>query len=262
MIAGWWRAVVLFTFLAAFAGLLAAATAGLIELDLQSDAVLIGVGSLKFLFLALAAAYALACVKKIPTLGWRLMAAGFAAFAVAQAGLVSYRLVLGISAPFPSWADLFFIGGSVALMLSLWSFLIEIRRFGSALDLRRRIPLGAALIFGVGGWLTWSIVSPILESADNSREIWLSLVYPLLDLLLLLPSVLLFQVTGPFQGGQVRRVWATLLVGMALFLVGDLFFSVMKGTVSLWVEWAVDVSYAVGYAVCARAFAMHYEMIR
>lgn len=261
MIGRWWSKKILISYLLFVAGILAAAAAGIG--GLVADKVpSLAVGALtKAAFLSAAAWYATASRRLMGSRAWAFIAAGFIGYMLGQACLVYYQLVLGIPTPFPSWADVFFVAGTLALMIGLWVFLYELRLSGCPLNLRRRVPIDSAWTLGLGGLILWWLLRPVLSSDAPMMDTLLSLAYPISDLLLLVPTLLLFQVTGPFRGGQVRRIWATLLLGIFVFMVGDLLFALRDG-VGPWFHWAVDMSFISGYALVARACAMQYEMVR
>ncbi|MEM8931437.1 MAG: hypothetical protein AAGE94_09695 [Acidobacteriota bacterium] len=257
----WWSATTLFGMLCGTGLVLGAAALGLVGLDPDRGVALAFGAFTKLSFLTAAAVHALVCARRIASLAWKLMAAGFGGYALGQACLTVYQVVLHIPLPFPSWADLFFVSGSLVLVVALWVFLVELERTGCPLDLRRRLPTDLLWILGLGGVLSAWIVLPVFEQGIDVGT-WLSLVYPVTDLLLLVPAVLLYQVTAVFRGGFVRRVWTSLLIGMGLFLVGDLLFSRLTEQADPWLVWAVDMSFVSGYALVARACAMQSDLVR
>ena len=258
----WWARIYLFPYLLFVAAVLGAAAMG--WAGLKADTVpSLAVGALtKAAFLSAAAWHAFVARQIMRSRAWAFIAGGFIGYMIGQWCLVVYQLVLGIPTPFPSWADPFFVLGTLSLMIGLWIFLHELSLSGCPLDLRRRVPMSSVWILGLGGWALWTLLRPVLHSGAPTIDTWLSLTYPITDLLLLVPTLLLFQVTGPFRGGKVRRTWATLLFGIILFLVGDLLFALRHDGVGPWFHWAVDMSFICGYALVARACAMQHEMVR
>src|SRR5437588_859196 len=59
--------------------------------------------------------------------------------------------------------------------------------------------------------VSWPLLAPIIRSADAPLAKTLNLVYPALDLVLLVPAIVLLRITSRFRGGAVWHIWLALL---------------------------------------------------
>lgn len=216
--------------------------------------------SSKWLFLVVATIYATLCARRLRSLPWGLMAGGIVLYWAAQSVLVYYQLLQRISLPFPSLADPLFLLGMLFLFVGALAFLRELAASGFPLRLKERLPWGLLLVFGLGVPLSVLLLDPVLPLRDPGLEQIVSLLYPVMDLLLLVPLILLLQATRQFRGGQVWRVWSMLLGGFVLFLVGDLLFAVYLETPSPVLGAAMDLGFLGGYAALAFATSAQLEM--
>ncbi|MDA8018612.1 MAG: hypothetical protein MPN21_14320 [Thermoanaerobaculia bacterium] len=202
----------------------------------------------KWICLALAACLAVASARRLRTTSWRWLALGSCLFAIAQSVLVRHQLFLGVEVPFPSGADPAFIGGMLALAAGAATFLRELAVSGFPLQLRERLWRDLLAVFGAGSLLFWLMLRPLLPPEVWDTETVLSLLYPICDLFLLLPAVLLLEVTREFADGRARGIWSALLLTFLLFLVGDLLFALfLEGASPLMVA-AMDLCFLWGYA--------------
>lgn len=239
-----------------------AANARFLGLDPDLGAGLATVAVTKWLCLLLAASLSVRCAQRLATLSWRLLAAGAMLFLAAQSILVFYQLLRGDSVPFPSLADPAFLGGMLALAAGTAAFLRELAAHGFPLRLRNRLPRIMPVILGLGAVLYWWMLRPLLPPETWDAETLLGLLYPICDLLLLVPAVLLFEATREFAGGRARGIWAALVVTFLLFLFGDLLFALfLEGAPPVLVA-TMDLCFVWGYAGLAWTALRQLELSR
>lgn len=239
-----------------------AANARLLGLDPDLGAGLAGVALTKWFCLALAVVLSIRCAQRLGTVSWRLLATGITLFLAAQSTLVFYQLIRHVSVPFPSWADPSFIGGMLALAAGTTAFLRELAAHGFPLRLRQRLPRALPVILGLGAVLFWWMLRPLLPPETWDAETILGLLYPICDLLLLVPAVLLYGVTREFADGRVRGVWAALVATFLLFLFGDLLFALFLEGASPLLVATMDLCYVWGYAGLAWTALRQLELSR
>lgn len=235
------------------------AAGGLFELKADTGASLMLVAVAKWLCLATATVYAVACARSMRTVSWSLLAGGVTGFFVAQCVFLRYQL-LGEPAPFPSAADPAFLVGILLFTSGSALVLRELSTSGFPLRLRERLPRDLALVFGLGSVLSLAMLRPLLPPPKWDLAAVLSLLYPVFDLLLMVPAVLLLQVTRGFGDGKIRRVWLSLAGAFLLFLVGDLLFAVFLDSESKALAAAVDASYLWGYGCLALASLRQFDL--
>jgi signal transduction histidine kinase len=147
---------------------------------------------------------------------WLLMAAGLFAFMVGDVIWGVYGIL--DRDPFPSVADLFYLGAYPFLVAGLAVAVMRRRPFG--VDLRAL--LDAGLLTVIAGLLAWVfIIQPALDDPDVPRFDSIVLIaYPLADLALLAVAVR-FVMGSSWNVPSLRL----LVGGLALTLVGDVIFA-------------------------------------
>jgi hypothetical protein len=176
---------------------------------------------------------------------------GLALWLVAEVTWTYYQLVLQIGTPFPSSADAFWLSGygfSTYFMFRIYNLLSK----GNEKFLVILVSLAAAIILGYILNLTFGIAD--LLSAQQGSLAWLiSIAYPILDGILLVPAVLILWI---LRGKNVASAnWSLLALSIVLVTVGDIGFGysavIDKAGKE---EWIWDLFYNSSYLVMAAAF--------
>ena len=145
---------------------------------------------------------------------WLLIAGGFATYLVGD--LIWAVYLVQDRSPFPSPADVFYLAGYPVIVAGL---AIAVRRRGAAVDARAWLDSG--MIAVVAALLVWVyLAQPTIDDPSLSTfEKWVSIAYPVGDLLLLV-------VAARFVMGSNWRVRSLelLVLGLALTLGGDVLF--------------------------------------
>ena len=192
---------------------------------------LLWIGSLtKLFFAAVAVAAAFAVVRSFEAdnparRAWLLLALGLTGFLAGQSILGYYQLVQGRPIVFPSPADLFFILASLSLAVALLMFVRAYAASGLPVGPPRErwlLALGAAVLCAA---IFVPILRPIVETPAPPLEKLLNLAYPILDMLMLIPMLLLLRMSLRFWGGRLWAVWGALLAGILFTAAGDILFA-------------------------------------
>lgn len=232
-----------------------------------SPEVVLGIGTLgKFLFLLLAAVVSALLVGKFEPgtpsrTAWSLLSAGLTALWLGQTCFVFYQFVHKIEAPFPSPADFFFVVSYPLMIAALVMFLRAYAVSG--------FPIGTAaervwLTAGVAALslaVCYPILMPLVRSPGEPLETLLSLLYPVLDLLLFIPAVLLIQISLRFRGGAVWKVWATLLAGFLLLCAADVLFAYFSQLDRADLVDFVDATYLLAYGLLGLGVLYQRELL-
>jgi predicted Rdx family selenoprotein len=136
---------------------------------------------------------------------WTLMSAWLGCWFLGQVVLSGYGNLLHRAAPIPSLGDVFFIAGYVFVIVALFAFISAYRASGFAVGSTRElvsIALGACAVFGVVGY---EVLVAAATAKTPGAERLVTVGYPVLDLIALIPAIVLFRITIAFRGGQVWR---------------------------------------------------------
>jgi hypothetical protein len=176
---------------------------------------------------------------------------GLALWLVAEVTWAYYQLVLEIGTPFPSSADAFWLSGYgffIYFMFRIYNFLNK----GNEKFIAVLVSVATAIILGYILNLTFGIAD--LLSAQEGSLAWLiSIAYPILDGILLVPAVLIL---WSLRGKNVASAnWSLLALSIVLVTVGDIGFGysavIDKAGKD---EWIWDLFYNSSYLTMAAAF--------
>jgi xanthine/uracil permease len=176
---------------------------------------------------------------------------GLALWLVAEVTWAYYQLVLEIGTPFPSSADAFWLSGYgffIYFMFRIYNFLNK----GNEKFIAVLVSVATAIILGYILNLTFGIAD--LSSAQEGSLAWLiSIAYPILDGILLVPAVLIL---WSLRGKNVASAnWSLLALSIVLVTVGDIGFGysavIDKAGKD---EWIWDLFYNSSYLAMAAAF--------
>jgi hypothetical protein len=220
----------------------------------------------KVAFLLLATVYAEHNTRRFETgnparLGWRLLFWGLLSFLLAQSVLCFYQLFLGVAVPFPSVGDAFFLIGYPLLTAALFAFVRSYAAAGFPIgSAGERWALGAGTI-AVCALVGVPVLRPIVAAPAPALEKFLNLAYPVLDFILLIPTVLLLRITFRFRGGAVWKTWIALLGGFLLNFGGDALFAYLQALDQTRLFDLVDILYILAFGFLARGVLYQHEML-
>jgi hypothetical protein len=188
---------------------------------------------------------------------WGLLSLCFAGLFSGQLSLAPSQLAHGTET-FPSPADVFYLAATVLLVIAIATFLRLYRRSELIVDPHYRLAAVAfgtmALVFAVP--LLW----PIATATAPPLEKALSLAYPALDLVALVPLAMLMRLTRR-MGGAVGRVWTLLLAGCVAFTIGDVLFASFSDPTLHAVDPLLHASYVLSYGLWAAGTRLQLDLI-
>lgn len=156
---------------------------------------------------------------------WRLLSLGLLGFLLGQLAMAPYQIVLRRDAPFPSASDVFFLLGYPLLIAALVQFWRSYEDAGFPLASPAELwgLIGGALVVALGAGTP--LLGPVLRTPGSAVEKTLNIVYPVLDFLMLLPTAVLLRAALRFSGGQVARLWWSILLGILSLVAADVGFT-------------------------------------
>lgn len=193
---------------------------------------------------------------------WLLLTLGLGGLLVGQSILAYYQLVQGRPIVFPSPADLFFILGTLSLAAALLAFLHAYAASGLPVgDPRERWTL-ALVAAALCAAIVIPILRPILQTPAPPLEKLLNLAYPLLDVLLLIPILLLLRMSFRFWGGRLWAVWGALAAGVLFTAAGDILFAYQSGLGLEHLEDLFDAMYILSFGCLAGGVLAQRDLLR
>jgi hypothetical protein len=232
-----------------------------------TDPALLRIGGLvRLLLLFVATLFAALSARRLESdnparLPWRLLALGLGGFFLGQSCLGRYQILLQRLSPFPSVADVFFVAAYPVLLIALVGFVRAYRQAGYPVGTTGEHLLvagGAVLLFA---WPAYRLVTPILAAPATPLEHALNAGYPLLDLLVLLPILVLTRIAMRFRGGKVARVWALLLAGFFFLCAADILFAYFAVLAAKDLEPLLDGAFVLAYLLLAAGAREQYRLL-
>jgi len=181
---------------------------------------------------------------------WFLFTLGTGLWVLAESFWAFYYFVLKVAVPYPSLADIFYIGGYLPVMAGLLGYLDTFR---VALSKRR---LGFAVgVIAAAIALALIFILPV-ELAQNLTPLkfLIDMIYPVLDMALLSLAVLSLSI---FIGGSIAKWWMIFGVGAALYVIADELFLYQVANGTYYNGSFDDLIFLLGYLTFALAFYAH-----
>lgn len=179
-------------------------------------------------------------------------AAGLALWFVAEILWTYYELAAGVSNPFPSLADVFWLAGYGPFAYHL---IATYRFFGRAAKPHFIIivSIAAALFVGHTSTLVFAASSPV--TGENVVPTAISISYLVLDGVLVVPAII---VLASLRKGQLTFTpWFLLSSSLLIVAVADSGFGYYEATDMAGEIWLWDVFYCTSYIVMAAALFWH-----
>jgi len=183
--------------------------------------------------------------------GWFLLGAWLAWFLAGELALEAYRRLRGTAPPLPSVGDIFFLAGYGFLVAALVRFLTNWRASGFPLGNSRKQAMLALTVSLALAILNFVLLRPIALAPLPLGERLITILYPILDSVILVPTMILLGMVLHFRGGRVWAVWAALLAGIGFMGASDIAFAYVSSLRMSWVMPLLHVTVIFSYIFCA-----------
>lgn len=210
---------------------------------------------LKLVYLLAGAGFAFACRDRLEAdnparPAWLLLSQGVLSMFAGQLCLAPFQLVHG-ETPFPSVADIYFV---LAYPLLIASFLVFLNAYREA-----GLPIGSlaervGIVAGVGtaaALVVLPILRPVAATGGTLLERILTVAYPVLDLVLLVPLALLLRIALRLRGSHAGDVWWLLLGGLVVLCVADILFAYFQSLGEAHLDPFVHACFILAYGLIA-----------
>jgi hypothetical protein len=198
-------------------------------------------------------------------LSWIFIMISMSIFVVAEATYAILELGLGydMDEEFPTFADYFWVTAYIPLFAGLPMMLLGYKKGGLPMGKPSTLILVSLSIFVVSIFIIYFVMAPILNDTETGFFIKaFYLFYPIADILIVIPTVLLVYITSLFGSGSVVRPWKYLAGGFILITFSDLLYSYLD-----WMglygsgNW-IDLGWNFGYLLIAMSGLYQYQLIK
>ena len=139
-------------------------------------------------------------------------------------------------------------------------FVASYRERSFALGVTRHHVLGAVILAVVLASVGVAFLGPVAHSSAPLFTRVVNVSYPVLDFVLLVPTLVLLRIVYAFRGGRVWRVWATLLMGVLFFTAADIVYAI-AGSATMVAARLADLGYVLGYGFAAAGAGLEAELL-
>jgi hypothetical protein len=111
------------------------------------------------------------------------------------------------------------------------------------------LTLGAVGV--VAAFVVAPILRPVVSTGGPPLDRILTVAYPVLDLVLLLPLALLLRVALKLRGSHAGEVWVLILGGIVFLCAGDIFFAYFQSLGEVHLDPFVHATFVLAYGLIA-----------
>ncbi len=181
---------------------------------------------------------------------WPAFMIGLSLWFLGEVTYSVYYEFLNVAVPYPSIADVFYLGGYIPFFVGLFLY---VRYFSSAIT-KRVVALVAIGVIVAGALVVIFLIDPVLTETADLLTRFLDFAYPISDLILFSLALMGLSV---FAGGSIGRSWVFLNLAIILNVVADMMYSYLTA-LELYVTGSFpDLLYMFGYISFALAFYLH-----
>lgn len=180
--------------------------------------------------------------------GWLFIALACLSFAVGQITWTYFESIRGIEVPFPSLADMGYLGTYILMIPGVFMLFGSLNVAG-----RFRQLLDSAIVAGSVGVLSWSFLVQKLWNVSDVSLVGklISITYPLGDIAALFGAIIL--ISNARQNNGLRRSFNFLAVGIFGFVFFDTSFTWMSMNSTYrtgsWSDWTISFGWIlIGYS--------------
>lgn len=163
---------------------------------------------------------------------------------------------------FPAVADYFWCAGYIPLFTGLGMMFIGYKKSGFPMGNSKLYSALALLFFLLSVTVIYFLLIPVVSDPETEllAKIFY-LFYPIADLLLVIPAVILMYITSLFGFGKISKPWKFLAFGFILFTIADLLYSYL-GWQDLYGNGnLIDVAWNAGYLFIGLAALYQRELV-
>jgi hypothetical protein len=187
---------------------------------------------------------------------WLMLLIGISLFFIAETTYLILEVVfnLDMNETFPTIADLFWFAGYIPLIGGISMIFLGYKKSGFPIGNLKLLLLLSFIFFALFAAVIIGLLVPIINDQETETIAKAAyLYYPVADLLLVIPAVLLMYITSLFGRGTISTPWRFLSIGFMLITFADLFYSYL-GWRDLYQNGnLIDVAWHVGYIMVGMA---------
>ncbi len=196
---------------------------------------------------------------------WLLLFIGIGLFLLGEILYAVQEVFLGLDMDelFPSIADAAWSLGYLPLLAGLLLLLVGYVRSGFPMGHFAKYLIAGLAILGLGAFLIITLFAPILADETITGLVgFFYLFYPLADLVLLVPALILILVTATLGRGLLARPWLFVAAGFVMLGVADIAYSSLDWQGLYGPGHAIDIAWNAAYCLIGLAGRSQARLVR
>jgi hypothetical protein len=162
---------------------------------------------------------------------WILLLTGMVLFLCAESiyGVLEVIINVDVSEVFPTVADYFWMAGYIPIFTGLVMLVIGYKRSGFSFGAKKNYIFGISCFVLITALIIYKLLIPIIQDPKTgSRAIFVYLYYPIADLLVIIPAMILVYITNLFGKARISRPWRYISVGFLCMTTFDILYSYLN----------------------------------
>ena len=195
---------------------------------------------------------------------WLMILIGILSYLFAETTyfILEALLKIDMNEAFPSMANIFWCFGYIPLLAGLSMLFVGYYKSGLPLGNTKLYGIISAAILIISGVVIVYILIPIIEDPETSflGKVF-SLFYPIADVIVVIPALILMYITSLFGSGAISKPWKFLAYGFICFTIADLLYSYLSWEDLYGNGNLIDLAWHIGYLFIALAGTYQKELI-
>lgn len=197
-------------------------------------------------------------------IAWLLIGLGtfFNLVAESTYAILDLHYGMDMNEVYPTLADFFWCAAYIPLFAGIFSMFVAYKNSGFPMGELRTYILFGVVFVATSVAVVFLLLIPVMNDPDT--ELFAKvfyLFYPIADLLLVAPSIILMYITSLFGKGIISRPLRYMAVGFVLMTISDLLFAVLDWQGAYGSGNLIDVGWNMGYLSIGLAALYQKELI-
>ncbi len=174
---------------------------------------------------------------------------------------IGYKMDMNVN--YPSIADYFWCGGYVPLFIGLAMMLWSYKNSGFPMGSAKLYLIMVVILLIFIPLVSWYLFLPILHDTEtDTLSKFFYLFYPIADIMVVIPAIILMYITSLFGSGSISRPWKYLSIGFICFTLADLIFSYLSWQGMYGSGNLIDLAWHAGYLLVGIAGLYQFSLIK
>lgn len=164
-------------------------------------------------------------------ISWLLLLTGIFLFLCAESiyGFLEVLLNIDVNEVFPTTADYFWMVGYLPIFTGLVLLLNGYKKSGFSFGAKKNYYFGISCFVLITALIIYKLLIPIIQDPETERLAkFVYLYYPIADLFVIIPAMILAYITNLFGKGLISRPWRYIAVGFLCMTTFDIIYSYLS----------------------------------